>query len=366
MPGVYRHVPFEDRWMDNAENEALYNELNTEYERNAVELRLLAQAADATVRGIGEELYIRENLGDDFFAYHSSVEPNPPSLQRLSDPLLTSEEADRLMRGYHFRARGDGPDVGDILLRARDTIDSVGPYSRLDNEAREKFLEEVTGFGKAQLLEVGWYGSTLVVVVNEADWQRDVDAQAGTVIAGKYRHTAKGPIILVNGKYHGDPETFRSIVEHEYGHAIDAALPRDARTTKADQTFWELKSELVATSSETAYAAVDWKSFTKAVHDGLGKTGYGHLTDTLRRSEQFERLFSALPQLDPFVVGLMQEMGIDPADHVLRRTVTRTFLLAMPSRSAGIKMLESIPDTETYRVGADWLKEHDGMTSETP
>lgn len=339
---------YEAGWMQNPQNEALYNDMRREYEQSPPEAKLLADTADATVEGISYYGMLKEYAGPEFYTLRT-VEATPTS---LVDKWQNGSADVQPVIGDGYHKHGNRYAVNEKFWDFVTNFDAVTQLSKR-GESIEQFATSETEFTADDIADVKQFATAFVVLIKPESWKQKVEDPAGTPVDAFYRD-GKSTVYAKDGSSEAE---IMETCKHEYSHMLDAAirdtlisgnLHGEKLASKYDNQLFIIKSEISAYLEDPSAPKYEIEDVFQAIKAHMEKGGYETLMGTPEEKAKFDRLFELVSSALPFIKSLIEESGLDPNDRQTELTFMKTFLAMLPNRAITYKMLERVKETGLY------------------
>lgn len=348
--------PFEEDWMDKAENKPVLDSMVEEYKQSPTEIKFLAGVCDGTVLGVYERLWTESKGGEEFYTLTELQNDITISGNQQVDTDNHTQifDIDRYFNGYH--SMGNMSQAMRKIQELKSKLD-VGSES-VKNLSIEKLNELVDndGFFSVDDVEgISRFATALVVFIKDESWKKfDKEEEVSEDMTHGAFYSTKNAIIYAPANFEQQSDPIGTL-KHEYSHMVDYMLQKNSRLDEnklyietSDGVLRNLKSEIAAylTSNEMTnpYGLLD------EIQSHL-REGYNYLYGKTEDAEKCDNFFQLIKNTEPFLNALIEEAGFDSDDNKIKNLFLRTFLTALPERPIIFKMLEKIPDTVLYKAG---------------
>ncbi|MEI7478618.1 MAG: hypothetical protein WCJ81_09415 [bacterium] len=350
--------PYEEGWMRNMKNEALYNQINEEYEKDPTDLKFLSSICDTTVYGSLERLFLESLAGEDFYKPRP-LDEEPIDIinvyEKSKNPGVKDYSAN--LDGYH--RRGFGAEGGQSLRELCQKLNITKGMGVKDEETALSMVGRDPAFSgnfnRDDVESIMQFATTLVIFVKDDAWEK-MNLHRGDDIKAMAYCSPYSAFVYAPENIKNEPTVLEYTLKHEYQHSIDLNIVKDSPDLKAptqtkDDILKSLKTEI------SAYLNLDVKAESNpynllsvpVIQEKLRE--YKKLYSDPENAKKCDRMYELILQTKPFIKGLIKEAGLPEDDNKLQYTFLKTFISALPERQIAFKILERIPETGVYQEG---------------
>ena len=325
--------------------------LESEYESMPLEMRLLAEATDATAMAVYHRLVINSSFPEDFMKPRP-FEDKSIDLKKIQEKAYeSSSQYDHIFNGYHPHGKHGFTNAWPKVLDTVRTLNTLDNFKGLNKEQMKLAVERIVdalgkkGIRAKGIVDILQYGPTYLVVLNDVCW-RIIEQENLAFYLGGFMFTSEANLHHKNGG---------TIVAHEFEHMVNdrsdrswSQRKRSEGGEKTDRMIRALKSELdawlVTFPLGTDLSTV--RDTLRTYYLPTWKEKYGEESE-----KSFDDFFARAADMKPYIIGTMLEMGLDPSNLSAYNLCLRTFISSLPDRKATIGMLGQIKKTGVYEAG---------------
>jgi len=349
--------PYQKGWLDLADSPFVADEACQEYRENSAISRLLSEVSDAAVVGYYLEKSFLDFYGSEFYDLRP-YDAEPISLGRSYEDYKSAEGPLFLdMLGYHPHGKVAFARAFEGVLGARSRLDVADFYRPHSLRATKEMIARETEFSPESFFDIQHFATTLAVTVEDEAFEQEF----GKAVRGAL-HVPTGVIFISEFSVFMQ-HSLRDLLIHEFTHLVDLRILKDYKgegtgdsAKKEDRTISLLVKEFAAYLSSFDARAT---SLTRGIEIAEKMLTQGSVYGAIAGDPEFEkntcRFAAALRDAIPYVIGLMQEAGLNTRN-VEVVDFLKTFIRSLPERTATLRLLEAVQETDVYHSGLQALR----------